>query len=76
MGNSAIDMVMKGAQEFGELAVETPASSIYIFMQSLPWAGVTTIVVSILALVFFVTSGDSGALVLSNLTSILTDVEP
>jgi len=74
MGNSAIDMVMKGAQEFGELAVETPASSIYIFMQSLPWAGVTTIVVSILALVFFVTSGDSGALVLSNLTSILTDV--
>jgi len=36
MGNSAIDMVMNGAQEFGELAVETPASSIYIFMQSLP----------------------------------------
>lgn len=74
MGNSAIEHVMQGAEEFGEQAVSTPASSIYMFMETLPWAAVTTIVVSILAIVFFVTSGDSGALVLSNFTSILTDV--
>ncbi len=74
MGNSAIDMVMNGAESFGEQAMNTPASSIYMFMESLPWSGITTIVVSILALVFFVTSGDSGALVLSNFTSILKDV--
>lgn len=74
MGNSAIDMVMSGAESFGEEAMNNPASSIYMFMDSLPWAGVTTVVVSILAIVFFVTSGDSGALVLSNFTSILTDV--
>ena len=74
MGNSAIDMVMNGAESFGEQAMNNPASSIYLFMESLPLAGITTIVVSILALVFFVTSGDSGALVLSNFTSILTDV--
>ena len=73
MGNSAIEHVMQGAEEFGKMAVATPASSIYLFMQSLPWSAVTTVVVSILALVFFVTSGDSGALVLSNFTSILTD---
>lgn len=73
MGNSAIDHVMQGAEEFGEMAVSTPASSIYMFMESLPWAAVTTVLVSILAIVFFVTSGDSGALVLSNFTSILTD---
>ncbi len=74
MGNSAIDMVMEGATSFGQEAMNNPASSIYLFMDSLPLAGVTAIVVSILALVFFVTSGDSGALVLSNFTSILTDV--
>ncbi|TDX32875.1 choline/glycine/proline betaine transport protein [Modicisalibacter xianhensis] len=74
MGNSAIDMVMQGATEFGNMAMNTPESSIYLFLENLPWTGVTTLVVTILAIVFFVTSGDSGALVLSNFTSILKDV--
>ena len=74
MGNSAIEMVMGGALEFGQQAVSNPGSSIYLFLQSLPWSGLTTIVVTILAIVFFVTSGDSGSLVLSNFTSILKDV--
>ncbi len=74
MGNSAIEMVMNGARDFGQEAMNNPASSIYNFMESLPLSGLTTIVVSILAIVFFVTSGDSGALVLSNFTSILKDV--
>ncbi len=73
MGNSALDMVMAGATEFGEQAMNNPGSAIYMFMERLPWAGFTTIVVSILAFVFFITSGDSGSLVLSNLTSILKD---
>ncbi|MCU7554510.1 choline BCCT transporter BetT [Alteromonas sp. ASW11-19] len=73
MGNSAIEMVMSGAQEFGEQAMNNPGSAIYMFLERFPWAGLTTIVVSILAFVFFVTSGDSGSLVLSNLTSILKD---
>ncbi|MGE6991958.1 choline BCCT transporter BetT [Pseudomonas sp. NPDC047961] len=73
MGNSAIDMVMNGAVEFGAQAVSNPGSSIYLFLQSLPWAGLTTAVATILAIVFFVTSGDSGSLVLSNFTSILKD---
>ncbi|WP_106477629.1 choline BCCT transporter BetT [Phytohalomonas tamaricis] len=74
MGNSAIDLVMHGAAEFGQSAMNTPASAIYLFLENFPWPYVTTIVVSILAIVFFVTSGDSGALVLSNFTSILSDV--
>lgn len=73
MGNSAIDMVMGGAQEFGQEAMNNPGSAIYMFLEQIPWAGLTTIVVSILAFIFFVTSGDSGSLVLSNLTSILKD---
>ena len=73
MGNSAIDMVMNGAQEFGQQAMDNPGSAIYMFLEQIPWAGLTTIVVSILAFIFFITSGDSGSLVLSNLTSILKD---
>lgn len=71
MGNSAIEMVMAGAQEFGQEAMDNPGSAIYMFLERLPWAGLTTIVVSILAFIFFITSGDSGSLVLSNLTSVL-----
>ncbi|WP_217474571.1 choline BCCT transporter BetT [Stutzerimonas stutzeri] len=74
MGNSAIDMVMHGAVELGTQAVSNPGSSIYLFLQSMPWAGLTTAVATVLAIVFFVTSGDSGSLVLSNFTSILKDV--
>ncbi|WP_111495185.1 choline BCCT transporter BetT [Marinobacter bohaiensis] len=75
MGNSAIDLVINdaGVAEFGQRAMESPGSSIYLFMESYPWVSFTTIVVTILAVVFFVTSGDSGSLVLSNLTSILRD---
>ncbi|MEX1215532.1 choline BCCT transporter BetT [Saccharospirillum sp.] len=75
MGNSAIDLVMNdsGVAGFGQQAMEHPGSSIYLFLESFPWVGFTTSVVTILAIVFFVTSGDSGSLVLSNLTSILRD---
>jgi choline/glycine/proline betaine transport protein len=70
IGNSAIDLAMTGeaGSDFAAQAIDHPGSSIYLFLESLPWAGVTTFVVSILAIVFFVTSGDSGSLVLSNLT--------
>lgn len=75
MGNSAIDLVMtdSGVAGFGQQAMDHPGSSIYLFLESFPWVELTTIVVTILAIVFFVTSGDSGSLVLSNLTSILRD---
>ncbi|MCG5526391.1 choline BCCT transporter BetT [Ectothiorhodospira haloalkaliphila] len=75
MGNSAIDLIATGSgvENFGEQAMNNPGSSIYLFLESLPWTGVTTVVVSILAIVFFVTSGDSGSLVLSNLTSVIRD---
>ncbi|WP_193166276.1 choline BCCT transporter BetT [Microbulbifer hainanensis] len=73
MGNSAIEMVMSGATEFGKQASENPGSAIYLFLEQLPWTTVTTISVTVLAIVFFVTSGDSGSLVLSNLTCRLTD---
>lgn len=75
MGNSAMDMVLAdtGVEGFGEQVMAEPGSAIYLFLQGLPWSGVTTLVVTVLAIVFFVTSGDSGSLVLANLTSNLRD---
>lgn len=73
MGNSAIDMAMSGASEFAAEAVGNPGSAIYLFLEELPWVTLTTIVVTLLSVVFFVTSGDSGSLVLSNLTCIIRD---
>ncbi|REC95275.1 choline BCCT transporter BetT [Kushneria indalinina] len=74
LGNSAIDMAINGATEFGQQVMDNPPSGIYLFLEQYPFPVVTTIAVSILAIIFFVTSGDSGALVLSNFTSILKDV--
>jgi len=73
MGNSAIDLVMGGDAGFGRQVMNNPGSSIYLFMQELPWAGLTTVVVTVLGIVFFTTSGDSGSLVLSNLSSTIAD---
>ena len=73
MGNSAIDLVMNGATEFGQQAVGNPGSAIYLFLENFPWTLVTTVTVTVLAIVFFVTSGDSGSLVLSNLTCFIRD---
>ncbi|MFU8817678.1 MAG: BCCT family transporter, partial [Pseudomonadales bacterium] len=69
MGNSAIELVTSGAADFGEAAVTTPGSALYGFLHQLPLTAVTTVVVTLLAVVFFVTSGDSGSLVLANYTS-------
>lgn len=74
MGNSAIEMVMAGQEAFGEEAMNNPGSAIYLFLQNMPFSVLTTIVVTILGIVFFITSGDSGSLVLSNFTSRLKDV--
>lgn len=69
MGNSAIELVMSGADELGRVSLEAPGSAVYEFLTHLPLPAVTSLVVTVLALVFFVTSGDSGALVLANFTS-------
>lgn len=74
-GNSGIDLVAnQGVVELGEQALESPQTTIYTLLEYYPWVGLTAAVVTVLGIVFFVTSADSGALVLANFTSILSDV--
>ncbi|MDI5934547.1 choline BCCT transporter BetT [Halomonas sp. M4R5S39] len=74
-GNSGIDLVAnQGVVELGEQALNTPQTTMYTLLEHYPWVGLTAAVVTVLGIVFFVTSADSGALVLANFTSILSDV--
>lgn len=73
-GNSGIDMVEQGLVVLGEQAVDMPQASIYTFLEQLPGIGITATLMLTLSIVFFVTSADSGALVLSNFTYVLREV--
>jgi len=74
-GNSGIEMVAdQGLAALGQEALNSPQTTIYTFLEQYPYIGITASVVTILGIVFFVTSADSGALVLANFTSILSDV--
>ncbi len=74
LGNSGISLVEQGLVILGEQAVNMPQATIYTLLEQLPWVGLTASVVVLLSIIFFVTSADSGALVLSNFTYILRDV--
>lgn len=70
-GNSALSIVMGGNTEFGQTAMNTPEHGFYTLLDQYPGflfsAGLATIV----GLLLYVTSADSGALVTGNLSSYL-----
>lgn len=71
-GNSALDYIRNGGTEgaaFGDAAMNDPASGIYALLEQFPAAPATIGLAIFIGLLFYVTSADSGALVLSNLTS-------
>ena len=69
-GNTAIDMIMN--RGMASLATDVAADSsvaLFQFLEQLPWSGVTSLLATILVVTFFVTSSDSGSLVVDTLTS-------
>jgi choline/glycine/proline betaine transport protein len=73
-GNAAIDEVRSGNASFAEVASATPEGGFYALLAEYPAfvfvAGLATAV----GLLFYVTSADSGALVMANLSSHLRSV--
>jgi len=67
-GGTAIDQVIGN---IGELANGITDKSLTLFqmLQSLPFAAITSFIAVILVIVFFVTSSDSGSLVIDSITS-------
>ncbi len=68
-GNSAIDLVANGATELGEVAVNDAAMGMFALFEYYPYSDVLSFAGVVIGLVFFITSADSGALVLANLSS-------
>lgn len=67
-GGAALEQVQGGV---GELAGGIGDVSLALFqmLEQLPWAGITSFMAIILVLVFFVTSSDSGSLVIDSITA-------
>ncbi|CEA09114.1 High-affinity choline transport protein [Arthrobacter saudimassiliensis] len=74
-GNSALDLVMGGNAAFGEVAMNQPERAFYGLLEQMPWAPATMAIATFTGLLFYVTSADSGSLVMANFTSHLKDAD-
>ncbi|MEU2912285.1 choline BCCT transporter BetT [Streptomyces massasporeus] len=79
-GNSALFLVRDGNTEFGEAAMAAPEQGFYGLLEQYPGAGFSIGLATFVGLLLYVTSADSGALVMGNLSSDLptpvTDAAP
>ncbi|WP_246462335.1 choline BCCT transporter BetT [Trueperella pecoris] len=80
-GNAALDRIIHdGDLAFAEQTVKVPEFGFYSLLQDMPGSGVLMLIATFVAFLFYVTSADSGALVMANLSSDLptprTDAKP
>ncbi|MCO3437128.1 BCCT family transporter [Pseudomonas aeruginosa] len=69
LGNSALEQALGGASELGRVAIEQPSMALYQMLQNYPWSRAVITVTVLVSFVFFVTSADSGTVVLSTLSA-------
>lgn len=68
-GNSALEIIRSGNLEFGAQTVLSPEGGFYQLLSHFPAFGFIAGLATLTALLFYVTSADSAALVMSNLSS-------
>ncbi|ENT8441881.1 choline BCCT transporter BetT [Pseudomonas aeruginosa] len=68
-GNSALEQALGDASELGRVAIEQPSMALYQMLQNYPWSRAVITVTVLVSFVFFVTSADSGTVVLSTLSA-------
>jgi choline/glycine/proline betaine transport protein len=68
-GGSAISLEMQGIGNVGAAVQENVATALFFFLEQFPLGFFTSIIAIILVMSFFVTSSDSGSLVIDSLTS-------
>lgn len=73
-GNSALDRIRQGDEKFAKDAFESPATGFYALLQEYPFSGLLIALAVFIGLLFYITSADSGALVMGNLCSSLRSV--
>jgi choline/glycine/proline betaine transport protein len=72
-GNAALQRVQSGDDKFGKEAMNVPEHGFYDLLTQYPAAPFVIGLATVTGLLFYVTSADSGALVLANFTSRITD---
>jgi choline/glycine/proline betaine transport protein len=74
-GNAALDEIRSGNQRFTQIASEAvdPSDGLWALLQEFPGFPIVATFAIIIGLLFYVTSADSGALVMANLSSRLPD---
>ncbi|WP_127843008.1 choline BCCT transporter BetT [Actinomyces wuliandei] len=68
-GNSALDLIRSGNMEFAELTVNEPEQGLYTLLTHLPGGTFLVALALFIGILFYVTSADSGALVMASLSS-------
>ncbi|MDN6812936.1 MAG: choline BCCT transporter BetT [Corynebacterium variabile] len=68
-GNAALGFFRDGDEEFLNTAVDTPESGFFLLLQQYPGATFAVALAVVTGLLFYVTSADSGSLVMANMTS-------
>lgn len=68
-GNSALYLQTQGLVDLVAAVNEDVATAMFVMLQSFPFTAVTSFIGIILVTIFFVTSSDSGSLVIDHLTS-------
>ena len=69
-GNSAIEQVLNhGMTALGQSAIDDPSMTLYLLLETYPWSKTVIAVTVFISFVFFVTSADSGTVVLSTLSA-------
>ena len=74
-GNAALDRIRGGDADFAETAFASPEAGFYSLLSDYPLSGVLIALSVFVGLLFYVTSADSGALVMANLSSKLRGVQ-
>jgi choline/glycine/proline betaine transport protein len=72
-GNSALWEVLQGNTEFAELAMESPEAGWYALLEMFPGAMFLVGLATLSGLLFYLTSANSGALVMSNFSATIPD---
>ncbi|NMR21492.1 choline BCCT transporter BetT [Cellulomonas fimi] len=72
-GNSALSVVMGGDTEFAELAMEQPEQGWYALLEMFPGAAFLIGLATLSGLLFYLTSANSGAMVMANFSSTIPD---
>ena len=68
-GGSALDMIVSGDTSMLHAVQEDITSSLFVFLENFPLTQFSSLLAVILVFSFFVTSSDSGSLVVDNITS-------